>query len=227
MPKHARNVAPRSRKLGRRIALTALAAGVAGSVPLIGFSSAANAADGTNWDAIAQCESSGNWSTNTGNGFSGGLQFTQSTWDAYGGQQYAGSANQASRDQQIAVAEKVAQGQGMGAWPVCGGNGGSSGTYSGTNTGGDQGDYNGYDNGAGDDQQQSGDNGQQDNGQQEQVAAHAKKSGPSYTIQAGDTLAKIAVAHGVQGGWQELAANNADVISDPNLIFTGQQIVLA
>jgi hypothetical protein len=78
---------------------------------------------GVNWDAIAACESGSNWSTSTGNGFYGGLQFTQSTWDAYGGQQYAGSANGASRSEQIAVAQRVAAGQGMGAWPVCGSRG--------------------------------------------------------------------------------------------------------
>ncbi len=78
---------------------------------------------GVNWYAIAQCESGGNWSINTGNGFSGGLQFTQSTWDAYGGAAYAPSASQASASQQIAVANRVLAGQGIGAWPVCGARG--------------------------------------------------------------------------------------------------------
>jgi resuscitation-promoting factor RpfE len=70
-----------------------------------------------NWDAIAQCESGGNWSINTGNGFSGGLQFTPSTWRANGG---SGSAQGASREEQIRVAENVLHSQGIGAWPVCG-----------------------------------------------------------------------------------------------------------
>lgn len=70
-----------------------------------------------NWDAIAACESGGNWAINTGNGFYGGLQFTMQTWHAYGGQ---GSPVNASREQQISVAEKVLAGQGIGAWPVCG-----------------------------------------------------------------------------------------------------------
>ena len=78
---------------------------------------------GVNWSAIAACESGGNWSTNTGNGFYGGLQFTQQTWQAYGGGQYATSANQATPAQQIAVAQRVLAGQGIGAWPVCGANG--------------------------------------------------------------------------------------------------------
>jgi hypothetical protein len=73
-----------------------------------------------NWDAVAQCESGGNWSINTGNGYYGGLQFSQSTWEAYGGAEYAARADLASRDAQIAVAEKVLAAQGAGAWPHCG-----------------------------------------------------------------------------------------------------------
>lgn len=76
-------------------------------------------ADGSVWDSIAQCEATGNWSINTGNGFSGGLQFTPSTWAAFGGTEYAPEAWQASREQQIAVAEKVQAAQGWGAWPAC------------------------------------------------------------------------------------------------------------
>lgn len=75
--------------------------------------------DGSVWDSLAQCESGGNWSINTGNGYQGGLQFSPSTWAAYGGGEYAASADQASREQQIAVAEKVQAAQGWGAWPSC------------------------------------------------------------------------------------------------------------
>jgi LysM repeat protein len=84
---------------------------------------APSASGGAGWSAIAACESGGNWSADTGNGFYGGLQFTQQTWLAYGGGQYASSANQASESQQIAVAEQVLAGQGIGAWPVCGAGG--------------------------------------------------------------------------------------------------------
>ena len=70
-----------------------------------------------NWDAIAACESGGNWAISTGNGYSGGLQFTPSTWRSNGG---SGSANGASREEQIRVAENVLHSQGIGAWPVCG-----------------------------------------------------------------------------------------------------------
>lgn len=84
---------------------------------------AAASSGGPNWSAIAACESGGNWSANTGNGFYGGLQFTQQTWLGYGGGQYAPSANQATESQQIAVAQRVLAGQGIGAWPVCGAGG--------------------------------------------------------------------------------------------------------
>jgi LysM repeat protein len=77
------------------------------------------AAGSTIWDRIAQCESGGNWAINTGNGFYGGLQFTSGTWLGYGGGAYAPRADLASRDAQIAVAQKVQAGQGWGAWPVC------------------------------------------------------------------------------------------------------------
>ena len=80
-------------------------------------------AGGVNWRAIAACESDGNWGINTGNGFYGGLQFTEQTWLGYGGGQYAPSANLATEAQQIAVAQKVLAGQGIGAWPVCGARG--------------------------------------------------------------------------------------------------------
>jgi len=84
---------------------------------------AASSAGGVNWSAIAACESGGNWSADTGNGFYGGLQFTEGTWLGYGGGQYASSANLASAADQIAVAGRVLAGQGIGAWPVCGANG--------------------------------------------------------------------------------------------------------
>ena len=80
-------------------------------------------AGGVNWSAIAACESGGNWSASTGNGFYGGLQFTEQTWLGNGGGRYAASANLAIPAQQIAVAQQVLAGQGIGAWPVCGARG--------------------------------------------------------------------------------------------------------
>jgi LysM repeat protein len=76
-------------------------------------------AGGSVWDQLAVCESGGNWAINTGNGYYGGLQFSYSTWLGYGGGAYAPTANLATREQQIAIAEKVLAGQGWGAWPAC------------------------------------------------------------------------------------------------------------
>ncbi|MGF1428349.1 transglycosylase family protein [Kitasatospora sp. LaBMicrA B282] len=97
------------------------AAGVVGAglaVPLL-TATGAHAAPVSVWDKVANCESTNDWSINTGNGFYGGLQFTSSTWAAYGGTQYAPQADQASKAQQISVAERVLADQGPGAWPVC------------------------------------------------------------------------------------------------------------
>ncbi|MDI9894798.1 MULTISPECIES: transglycosylase family protein [Nocardiaceae] len=98
-----------------KVAVTGAIMGTAG----IAFTGTANAAPDSDWDRLAQCEAGGNWGINTGNGFQGGLQFSPSTWNSHGGQQYAATANQASREEQIAVAEKVLDSQGWGAWPSC------------------------------------------------------------------------------------------------------------
>ncbi|MFQ6396436.1 transglycosylase family protein [Nocardia sp. KC 131] len=87
------------------------------AVPFGLSTATASAAPSHNWDGVAQCESGGNWGINTGNGYYGGLQFSQSTWAANGG---AGSANNASKAEQIRVAENVLASQGVGAWPTCG-----------------------------------------------------------------------------------------------------------
>ncbi|MFF1739498.1 LysM peptidoglycan-binding domain-containing protein [Streptomyces mirabilis] len=99
-----------------------VAAGVTGSaiaIPLLGATSA-SAADGTTWDRVAECESAGQWSADSGNGYYGGLQISQADWEKYGGLTYASSADEASRSQQIAIAEKLLDDQGLTAWPTCG-----------------------------------------------------------------------------------------------------------
>ncbi|KXO97072.1 transglycosylase family protein [Tsukamurella tyrosinosolvens] len=101
-------------------AKVAAAGAMLGGAGLALAAPAANAAPDSQWDQVAACESGGNWAINTGNGYHGGLQFSPSTWASYGGTQYAPTANQASRAQQIAIAEKVLAGQGKGAWPSCG-----------------------------------------------------------------------------------------------------------
>lgn len=103
----------------RNVVATVAATGTIGSgIALLAATDASAASVGT-WDRVAACESSGNWHINTGNGYFGGLQFTQSTWEAYGGLKYASRADRATKAQQIAVAERVLAGQGPGAWPVC------------------------------------------------------------------------------------------------------------
>jgi hypothetical protein len=92
-------------------------AGALAVAPMALGAGTANADGGVNWDAVASCESGGNWHTATGNGYYGGLQFTMSTWRANGG---TGSPHQASREEQIRVANNVLHTQGIGAWPVCG-----------------------------------------------------------------------------------------------------------
>ncbi len=81
--------------------------------------------DGTIWDSLAGCEAGGNWGINTGNGFFGGVQFDQGTWEANGGLRYAPRADMATREEQIAIAEVTRQRQGWGAWPVCSGRAGA------------------------------------------------------------------------------------------------------
>lgn len=100
----------------RSLALFALLLAVIAPVVTTG---SADAASLRTWDRLAQCESGGRWHINTGNGFYGGLQFTSSTWRGFGGQRYAPNAHQASRTEQIRVAERVKRVQGWGAWPVC------------------------------------------------------------------------------------------------------------
>lgn len=95
-------------------------AGFAAAATATIFTAAPANADSVDWDAVAACESGGNWSINTGNGYYGGLQFAPGTWSGHGGGEFASSAHLASREEQIAVAERVLRTQGIGAWPVCG-----------------------------------------------------------------------------------------------------------
>ncbi|MGV9662703.1 transglycosylase family protein [Nocardia niigatensis] len=105
-----------NRKINTRALGFAAVTGALVAVPF-GFTATASAAPTHDWDGVAQCESGGNWGINTGNGYYGGLQFSQSTWAANGG---VGNASNASKAEQIRVAENVLATQGAGAWPVCG-----------------------------------------------------------------------------------------------------------
>ncbi|MFV0459865.1 MAG: transglycosylase family protein [Actinomycetales bacterium] len=110
---------PRTASTPARLRALSAAAGVALAGSAV-VAAAPAQAQTTVWDAVAQCESGGNWSINTGNGYYGGLQFSSSTWRAYGGGEFAAYAHQTSRENQIRVAQRVLLVQGPGAWPTCG-----------------------------------------------------------------------------------------------------------
>ena len=105
----------KNKSIATKFAASTVAVGAAAAI----MAPNAAAAPDSDWDRLAQCESGGNWAINTGNGYYGGLQFSGATWNAFGGGQYAATANQATREQQIAVAEKILASQGWGAWPAC------------------------------------------------------------------------------------------------------------
>ncbi|MGX1131179.1 LysM repeat protein [Streptomyces glaucescens] len=221
----------RPSKATRAIAVAGVA-GVAVAAPLMAAGSA-SAATASEWDAVAQCESGGNWSINTGNGYYGGLQFSASTWAAYGGTQYAATADQASKDQQIAIAEKVLAGQGKGAWPHCGVNL-SSTPYGG---GAASSDDSGSGTAARETEEQSASRSAERPAASQQTEKAEKtvttptgkkveKGDGEYKVVKGDTLSTIAEEHGVEGGWQKLFELNKDIVDDADVIYPGQQLHL-
>jgi cell division septation protein DedD len=219
--KHAR--VPQMRKHAR-LALGLTAAGVAGTAALLGPASPAQASS-VNWDAIARCESGGNWSINTGNGFYGGLQFSRGTWRAYGGTKYASTANKASRSEQIRIAEKVLNGQGIGAWPVCGKKAGSSKHYKSTNTSGSKSSKSSTSTKSKSTTHKATKKSSKPSHKVTR-ATTAKSNGKTYVVRSGDTLAAIATKNHVTGGWHTLYQLNRSIVSNPNLIFPGQRIAL-
>ncbi|MFI1589375.1 transglycosylase family protein [Streptomyces halstedii] len=219
-----------------RIATLAGVAGAAVVVPLMGASNASAASVAT-WDAVAQCESGGNWSINTGNGYYGGLQFSQSSWAAAGGTQYAARADLATKEQQIATAEKLLALQGPGAW-ACAGAGGLSndGVDPGVDTGSASASITGK-NGDSAPAAQPERKAEQPTTRSEKRTAptgtvttptgqKVEKGDGEYKVEAGDTLSKIAEAEHVKGGWQKLFELNDDIVKDADLIFPGQQLHL-
>lgn len=177
-------------------------------------------APASTWDSLAQCESGGNWGTNTGNGYSGGLQFSASTWAAHGG---TGSAATASREQQIAVAQRVQASQGWSAWPACaaklGLRGGAAAPQSATTSRQPAAVYTPA---------------RVPVRQATPTAAvpaarHVAPvavTGQTYTIRSGETLSTIAEKLNIAGGWHSLADANTATISNPNLVFPGQVLQL-
>lgn len=175
----------------------------AGAIP-------AGAAPVSVWDRVAACESGGNWSINTGNGYYGGLQFSAGTWRAHGGTAYASRADLASKGAQITVAERVLNTQGPGAWPVCGPRAGLS-------------------RGQGAPQTSSGTSASPHRSQARTrpyraSAESVASSGRTVTVVPGDTLSAIAEQHGTT--WPALWWRNRSIVADPGLIFPGQVLHL-
>nr|WSX79147.1 transglycosylase family protein [Streptomyces sp. NBC_00899] len=210
-----------------RFATFAGVAGTAIAVPLIGATSSSAASVAT-WDAVAQCESGGNWSINTGNGYYGGLQFSQSSWEAAGGLQYASRADLATKDQQIAIAEKLLALQGPGAW--------SCAAAGGLTAGGPAPDINPGGSSSASTSTPAKAATPAKSTPAKSTAKPAKHSASDwqrhtgrkgdYTVVSGDTLSGIAKSHHVAGGWHKLFELNKDSVKDANLIYPGQHLHL-
>ncbi|MFI8003770.1 transglycosylase family protein [Streptomyces sp. NPDC086010] len=197
---------------------------------------------GTDWDRIAQCESSGRWNTNTGNGYHGGLQFAPSTWRAYGGGKYAPRADLATKSEQIAVGERVARSQGMGAWPTCGRLGANGSSHSSSSGGSDRGDsaqsapqrqssgssssssggsshhgnsgVSGSTAGSSHASGNHGSTGSSSSGGGTAAKHHSEDlaDSESYVVESGDCLSSIAERADVSGGWHALYELNREVL---------------
>ena len=235
---------------------TAAALAIGGAVAATMSMPAANAVDGATWDALAQCESGGNWSINTGNGFYGGLQFTQQSWNGVG---MSGSPATATRAQQIEAGERLLAIQGWGAWPACSaklglyGKTGAAPTYTEPTT-----------TVAAQSQTQQTYTAPAAQAAPAAPAAQAAPAAPAaqaapaaveapaapaaapaveapvaaapvaapkaaagtYTVVPGDSLSLIAAKLGVAGGYQAIAAANTDIIYNVDLIFPGQVLTI-
>jgi len=239
----------KTKKLIRRGGASLAAVAVAGGA-IVATTAPANAA--STWDKLAQCESGGNWSINTGNGYYGGLQFSLSTWKAFGG---SGMPNQASKAEQIRIATKIQASQGWGAWPACTAKLGISGTP----TGGSSSDSSSSTQTkqaapkvaetkkaapkATQTKQAAPQVSESSNSVKSTKQAapstsgkHAAPapqapvfnidvtdSGKNYTVKSGDTLAKIADQLGVDD-WRGLFVLNDDQLTNPDLIMVGQTL---
>ena len=230
-----------------RVRMAVVAGAAVAALPVAGLVTAtsASAAPVSTWDAVAQCESGGNWAINTGNGFFGGLQFTSSTWAAYGGTAYAAQANQATKAQQISVAEKVLASQGPGAWPVCsvqaGLTQGGAAAAVDTSTAAKPAAKPAPTQApaakpavpsAPAQAQASGDSASASAAAKSATSGWAKQrpaqtQAGDYTVVEGDWLSSIAEKHNVQGGWQHLYELNRGTLTEgPDTIYPGQQLTL-
>ena len=179
-------------RTGRTLARTAVAGAVAGA-PLLVTVPAANAAPDSAWDKLAQCESGGNWRINSGNGYYGGIQFNAGTWRAYGG---SGMPHHASKAQQIAVAERTLAAQGWNAWPSCSRKMGLRGHAA-----------------------TPGKTAAPTAKKASAPATSKKATGGNYTVKRGDTLSRIAKAHGKSVS--ALLSANRGAVSNPHVLKVG------
>ena len=207
--------------------LTVTASGAGLALPLIGLSTAHAESAGV-WDKVANCESSGNWHINTGNGYYGGLQFTSSTWKSFGGTAYASRADLASRNEQIAVAERVLRSQGPGAWPVCSRQAGltrEAATASHTVHVPAMTKPRPAEPGPKTVRKAPATSNAK---ARPKHPASPRTSAGQYTVAPGDTLSGIAADKHLAGGWPRLYADNRGVVGDdPDLILPGQRLTLA
>jgi hypothetical protein len=192
---------------GRTVAKVA-AVGLAAVAAPVAMAGPAQAASDSTWDRLAQCEASGNWAINTGNGYSGGLQFHPRTWDAFRGKAGVNveSAHNASRAQQIAVAEHVLAAQGWGAWPACSRKLGIRGEPAAPRSSGSV---------------KVRPSAPTPVAKAPQRPSQGAPQG-TYTVRRGDTLGEIAAAHGTT--WRKLYANNRGVVENPNRIYPGERL---
>ncbi len=202
------------------VLLSLLAVAIAGGTATASAAAAsAGVRTGVDWDAVARCESGGRWQADTGNGYYGGLQFDSGTWRSNGGLAYAPRADRATREQQIAVAEHLAERRGLTPWPACGARAAHSGDHPAAHTGSHRPAH---------------------------TRPHASATPPSHadapapvctdddedcpdtwTVEPGDTLGGIAEAFATDGGWPALYELNQDTIGDdPDLLLPGQVLAL-
>ncbi|WP_432548576.1 LysM peptidoglycan-binding domain-containing protein [Kineococcus sp. SYSU DK004] len=212
--------APARPRTLRRALLAAAAAGAAGAA-LVGPVSSASAAPESEWDRLAVCESGGNWAINTGNGYHGGLQFSPRTWSGFGGGQFARYAYQATREQQIVVAERVLAKQGWRAWPSCSRKLGLRGAAD--PVGAEQRLLNPappapvWESAPAPIPAAA----------PAEAAPAAAPGGRTAVVAPGDTLYRIAARNGVAGGWAALYdANRGTIGANPAHIRVGQVLVL-
>jgi LysM repeat protein len=217
------------------------------AIPLVSASSA-SAAEAGPWDRLASCESGGNWHINTGNGYYGGVQFADGTWDGWGGERYASRADLATKAEQIVIAAKLVENSGWGSWPACSSRLGLGAeerrvaldiaaelkaAMNGDSTAGDSQTSGDRTN----DDQTAAEQRAKDNRVETERASRGKhRKAPkapdatgaaTYRVRPGDTLSAIASRKDVPGGWQNLYRINRETIGkNPGLIYPGQRLAL-